>query len=179
MDILIEEIFNMDLNTNSSKNNIKVLNELRIKINTTFKFFNDIFKPILELEDSDKIGIIYDISYSNSKDLLIDIQEINFSLYLDKYTLAQFIRRWWYTQNRTKIFFTLDKLFNEYKLFLQQVTSEHKKNNRFFSACMIQVYKLNNTLIKKLNILKYTYQDSINIVEKIDKYIEFLVIFDN
>jgi hypothetical protein len=141
---------------------LKLLLELQKKCELGYTFFSNFFKPILNLEKNDKIGI------ENLKDINIDYKNLNFKLYLDKYNIYQAFNRWYFKQDRIEIFNKLDNLFEEYHIFLKisnSIKNEIIKNN---------IVNLNKMLITKLEILKCTYDNDNNICEKINNYLQVL-----
>ena len=76
-----------------------------------YTFFLGLFKPILDLEANDKLAI----------DCTISSPEIQFKLYLDKYSVSQSFRRWYFNQKREDIFKKLDILFDEYNKYIKNI----------------------------------------------------------
>jgi hypothetical protein len=140
---------------------LKLLLELQKKYKLEYTFFSNFFKPILNLEKNDKIGI------ENIKDININYKKIDFTLYLDKYNMYQSISRWYYKQERSEIFKKLDQLFEEYQTFLKECS---KLDNYYIKD---NIMELNKLLKKKLELLKETYNDNI-ISEKINNYLQIL-----
>lgn len=126
-----------------------------------YTFFLELFKPILDLEANDKLAI----------DNTISSPEIQFKLYLDKYSVSQSFRRWYFSQKREEIFKKLDILFDEYNKYIKDIHI----TNISTAKIMINISKLNKQLITKLLILKTTYND-INVNNFIDNYIKILSI---
>lgn len=140
---------------------LKLLIELQKKCKLGYTFFSNFFKPILNLEKNDKIGI------ENIKNSNMNYINLDFTLYLDKYNMYQSISRWYYKQERTEIFKKLDQIFEEYQNFLKLFIS---LENHYIKD---MIKELNTLLIIKLGLLKETYNDNV-ISEKINNYLQIL-----
>lgn len=140
---------------------LKLLLELEKKCKLGYTFFSNFFKPILNLEKNDKIGI------EIIKDININYTKLNFTLYLDKYNIYQSISRWYHKQERYEIFKKLDLLFEEYHIFLKSCNLLEDKSTKD------NTIELNTLLIIKLELLKETYNDNI-VSEKINNYLQIL-----
>lgn len=120
-------------------------------------FFSEIFDPILNLEKNDKIGIQESNQNNNSK--YIDLDKINFKLYLDKYKVYQSLARWYYKQNRKDIFSKLQILFDSYYVVVNKVKLMNTNFKVKFSKLYEDIVTLNKNLVIKLNLLNETYND--------------------
>ena len=151
--------------------NVKNLQEIKFKNNLQaneleYHFFINLLKPILDLDVNDKLAI--DCAYQSS-------QEIPFKLCLDKYTIIQSFKRWYYKQKREDIFSKLDIVFEQYNKLLINIKYNYTLNQLLTKKIYINIIELNSILITKLNILKTTYNDMI-VNEHIDKYTKMLLI---
>ena len=88
--------------------------------NKIFFFYNNLLKPLLEIELYDKIGI-YNIPITNPNIISIDINILNFSLFLNKYSKFQSIKRYISNQSRQLTFTKLLIIFNEYDKILEEL----------------------------------------------------------
>jgi hypothetical protein len=148
--------------------------------NKSITLFEKLFEPILNLEPNDKLGIENIKPYFNEKEYkMINGSRIDFTIYLDKYTVYQSLSRWYYTQKRAIIFSKIDILFEEYFLLLNKLKILDEKSIIKYTEINKKYQELNKKLIEKLVILKSTYNDE-EINKKIDSYCEKLEVkFNN
>jgi len=145
--------------------------------NKSITLFEKLFEPILNLELYDKLGIENIKQDLNEKEYsIINSSRFDFTIYLDKYKVYQSLSRWYYYQTRTIIFSKLDILFEEYFLLINKLD---KQNIIKYTEIKKKYIELNNKLVKKLVILKLTYNYT-EINKKIDFYCEKLKVkFNN
>ena len=127
------------------------------KYNDEYEFFLLFFKPLLELENNDKLSV------DNNCQMSIDIP---FKINLDKYDLSQSFRRWYYKQKREDIFNKLDIVFEKYNNFIISI-----KNKIQSKKILENMIELNKLLTIKLIILDKTYNDP-KVSSIIDKYLK-------
>lgn len=143
---------------------------------SSLNYFEILISPILSLEKYDKIGIIPNNDITVINNILFDKSKLDFTLYLDKYSIFQpIVRRYW-QQYRIIIFTKLDILFNEYNNILLDLKKNYEKRNYFFNSIYIKYLELNNKLSIKLQLLKNTYNDPI-VDNYINKYLDYFVNF--
>ena len=145
-----------------------------IQLEKAFYVYKIMFEPLIKIEPYDKIGI-EDCSNSDlfSDNKYLNMEKINFQLYLDKYKIYQSINRWYWCQKREIIFEKLTILFDEYKKLLDKVKLNNLTNTNVFKKLLNDLYEFNNKLIEKLLILKNTYTDN-KVSECIDKIIQMI-----
>ncbi len=120
-------------------------------------FFNQMFQPILQLEKGDKIGI--QDAVNDVKLKYVDLSQVNFNLYLDKYKIYQSLSRWYYKQNRKDIFEKLNLLFDSYNILTKRIKVVYTNYNVKFEKLFNDVVTLNKNIVIKLNLLSETYAD--------------------
>lgn len=148
---------------------VNIENEIKFIINS-FDLYKIIFKPFINLQYLDKLGIS---NFIIGSDKYFSSERLKFSFYLDEYNLTQSIRRWYHKQNRDMIFNYLTILFNEYNNFLLRLNILMIQDKFVFINIITQIIKFNNLLADKLLILNKTYNDK-NIENKIDEFILYL-----
>ena len=133
------------------------------------KFQNDFIKfkkktnVFLTLKEGDKVY----------KDPDTDI------LFIDSYTSFQFIRRWWYGENREKTFIYIDTLFTDFVKYLDKIlafirthmfSSVIEKLSKEICAYILEI-------IEGLHNLKLTYPTEPKLINKISAIIMTLLDF--
>ena len=138
--------------------------------NKIFFFFNNLLKPLLEIELYDKIGI-YNIPITNPNIKSIDINILNFSLFLNKYSKFQSIKRYISNQSRQLTFTKLLIIFNEYDKILEELIYI---NNSFYYLNQIKdkFKNFNRQLILSLDLLLTTYNNDNNLYN-------YIILFKN
>jgi hypothetical protein len=125
--------------------------------NKVYFFYLNLLKPLLNIELYDKIGVS-DILIPNTYIILINHNKLNFSLYLDKYSAFQSIKRYMNNQSKDITFNKLSIIFNEYNNILEQII--YLNNNCLYLYQIKNKYKnFNNQLIESLEILRKTYNN--------------------
>ena len=138
--------------------------------NKIFFFYNNLLKPLLEIELYDKIGI-YNIPITNPNIISIDINILNFSLFLNKYSKFQSIKRYISNQSRQLTFTKLLIIFNEYDKILEELIYI---NNSFYYLNQIKdkFKNFNRQLILSLDLLLNTYNNDNNVYN-------YIILFKN
>lgn len=137
-------------------------------IDNIYKFYEEFFYPLINLNNNDKLGIIQSNYIDVNLLKFINFNRLNFTIYLDKYKYYQSITRWYNNQKRQDIFNKLTILFDEY----QQSYNLSKKND----IIKLKFIELNKLIKPKLELLKSTYNDSI-ITIYINNYINIIDAF--
>lgn len=138
--------------------------------NKIFFFYNNLLKPLLEIELYDKIGILY-IPITNPNIKSIDINILNFSLFLNKYSKFQSIKRYISNQSRQLTLTKLLIIFNEYDKILEELIYI---NNSFYYLNQIKdkFKNFNRQLILSLDLLLHTYNNDNNVYN-------YIILFKN
>lgn len=163
---------------NSYNLNNKLIKETSIYykfyiFNKIYFFYLNLLKPLLNIEQYDKIGIS-NISIYNPQIILINYNKLNFSLYLDKYSKLQSIKRCITNQSRYHTFNKLSIIFNEYSIILDEIT--HINNNYLYLYQIKNKFKnLNNQLIESLEILRSSYNNDYNVNNYVCAFITILL----
>jgi hypothetical protein len=97
---------------NDKNNRITIYSQFNI-FNKIYFFYSNLFNPLLNIKLYDKIGISLQL-IPNPHIILINYNKLNFSLYIDKYSKFQPIKRYMYNQTRNFTFYKLTIIFNEY-----------------------------------------------------------------
>ena len=146
--------------------------------NKFFFFYNNLLKPLLEIELYDKIDI-YNIPITNPiinpntnpNIKLIDINILHFSLKLNKFSKFQSIKRYLYNQSRELTFTKLFIIFNEYDKILEEII--YINNNFYYLYQIKDKFKnFNKQLILSLDLLLNTYNNDINVYN-------YIILFKN
>lgn len=151
-----------------SKNQTENIEE-KSELLSLFLFFENYFKVFKEIEENSKIGLVYEKTKLNSKH--INTEHLNYKIYVDKKSYVQSLKRWYYCQKRMEIYDRFELIFSEYIKYINIVKS---KSIDYF--LLKQKIELLNILIKeKLEILMKTYQDTPEVVEKIQNLIDLII----
>ena len=146
------------------------------KYNKLYYFFTYYFNQILNLEINEKlIFIIYNNHINNNNIIdIININNLNFRIEINKHNLYQSFYRFIYKQNKQITIFYLNLLFNEYDKLINSLNNDNNNNNNNLINIIIRFRKLNNEIIVSIIKLKITYKN-IDIDNNINKYIEILL----
>ena len=140
--------------------------------NKIYFFFNELFQPLLDIKIYDKIGISNNM-INNPHVSLINYKKLNFTLYLDKYSKLQPIKRCLYKQSKELTFSKLYIIFYEYNKVIDEII--FLNNNYNYSYQIKTKFKnLNYQLINSLEKLKFTYNNNTDINNSISSFISIL-----
>jgi hypothetical protein len=143
-----------------------------------YYYFYELFKPLLNLQNYDKLGIIYYDNSINYNIRYVNIYLINFRFCIYKKNIIQPIIRWLNKQNRLNTFTKLDIIFSEYNTIIQKLKIFRNKYNNHFEQIYNKFNNLNNHLINKMNILIISYYSDNIISDCINRYINYLNILN-
>jgi hypothetical protein len=139
-----------------------------------YYYFNELFTPIINIKNNEKLGII-NFDYQNNYDIhYVNIHLIDFRLCIYKNKLYQPIIRWFYNENRLNVFTKLDILFYEYYNILQKLKILINKYPDNFKYIYYKFININNLLLDKINILINSYYKDNIIMISINNYIKYL-----
>lgn len=125
------------------------------KLTTSVEGFRKKLGILENLKSGDKIG------FDNSN-----------NIYINENNYIQGLSRWFYSQKREEVFRKLDEYIQDYLLYLRYVDDVYTNTkNLYYSNIVKQVItsisSLSTSIINALDILRKTYQDDSEIVNKI------------
>ncbi len=164
------------------KNNISIKTSLNYEEHIYKKiyfYFYELFKPLLNLEKNDKLGIIEYINTINYNINYVNTHLINYKFCIYKKNIFQPILRWINKQNRVNTFAKLDIVFEEYYIIIKKLKILRKEYNNNFEQIYYTFNYLNSLLLNKINILINSYRNDNLIIEYTNKYINYLKLFNN
>jgi hypothetical protein len=143
-----------------------------------YYYFNEIFQPIINLNKFDKLGIINYNNNINNDIYYVNIYLIDFRFCIYKNKIIQPLLRWYYKENRLNVFTKLDIIFSEYYNILNKLKILKNKYNDTFKLITYKFQNLNNILLNKIDILVYSYHNDNFIMMCINRYIQYLNIYN-
>jgi hypothetical protein len=144
--------------------------------NKLFYLFLLFFNEILKLEISDKLSFYQNPNLINTDMPIINYNNLNFFIKIDKYHFFQPINRYINKQSKSITFYYLNLLFKEYNLVLENLLNDNTNhgNNNYLIYIIFKYRKMNDELIISLEKLKITY-NNYNINNIVNKYITILI----
>jgi len=118
----------------------------------TFNKFKDKLSILLELNVGDKLSIYND------------------TLFIDKYNSFQFIKRWYYNQNRLVVYRELKQIMDEYSTFLIMILKCQESIYATHELLQIsdKIKEFTSDLLVPFDKLKETYFDTAEVIDIFD-----------
>ena len=125
------------------------------KLSKSFEKFQNEFGILKELKNGDKVG------FDDSNNIYISVS-----------SYIQGLTRWFYSQKRDEVFRKLDDSIQDYLLYLQYVDDVYTNTTSLHYANIVKqvitrISSLSTSIINALDILRTTYQDDNDIIQKI------------
>ena len=141
----------------------------------TLDFFEQLFNPIIMLEENDKIGMeLANIINKNNLERYINLENIKWKLYIDQSSYLQPISRWYYGSNRKDIFNNMLVIFQTYNKFYSYIILNSTICFAYNVNIVNRLTILRDKVITGLDKLKNTYKDDDNIMSLIDMMVNLM-----